>query len=105
MLPPDFFKMMADETRLRLLLLIARNGELSVTALTEALNESQPKISRHLAKMRENKLLVTRRQHQLIFYSVNTAIPGWMAKVVDGLRHSKCLLADYKDDQSRLFIK
>ncbi|WP_219013294.1 ArsR family transcriptional regulator, partial [Shewanella algae] len=41
-----FFKALADETRLRSLLLILQQGELCVCELTEALALSQPKISR-----------------------------------------------------------
>ncbi len=47
-----FFKALADETRLRSLLLILQQGELCVCELTEALALSQPKISRHLAQLR-----------------------------------------------------
>lgn len=102
MLPHEFFKMMADEIRLRCLLLIARQGELSVCELVTALAEPQPKISRHLAQMRNHGLLRTRRQDQWIFYSVADDLPGWMNKIVDGLRHSNCLKAQYHQDHSRL---
>lgn len=49
MLPHQFFKLLADETRVRCLLMIAREQNLCVAELTAALEESQPKISRHLA--------------------------------------------------------
>ncbi|WP_422445932.1 MULTISPECIES: metalloregulator ArsR/SmtB family transcription factor [unclassified Endozoicomonas] len=102
MLPPEFFKMMADEIRLRCLLLIARQGELCVYELVSALNEPQPKISRHLAQMRNHGLLKTRRKDQWIFYSVAEGLPGWMNKIVDGLRHSNCLKSEYQQDTGRL---
>ena len=50
--PTTVFKCLADETRVRIALLIAREGELCVCELTCALDESQPKISRHLAMLR-----------------------------------------------------
>ena len=56
-----FFKMLADSTRLRCLLLMQAEGELCVCELTHALNLSQPKISRHLAHLREAGVLVARR--------------------------------------------
>ncbi|WP_163370807.1 ArsR/SmtB family transcription factor [Endozoicomonas acroporae] len=102
MLPPEFFKMMADGIRLRCLLLIARQGELCVYELVSALNEPQPKISRHLAQMRNHGLLKTRRKDQWIFYSVAEGLPGWMNKIVDGLRHSNCLKSEYQQDTGRL---
>jgi len=42
-----------------------------------ALNESQPKISRHLALLRDAKLLLDRRQGQWVFYRLNEAAPAW----------------------------
>ncbi len=50
--PPDVFKSLSDETRARATLLIASLGELCVCELMCALDDSQPKISRHLAQLR-----------------------------------------------------
>ena len=48
----DFlFKLFADQTRLRILNLLAV-GKLSVTDITKILGISQPKASRHLAQLR-----------------------------------------------------
>ena len=47
--PVTFFKALADETRLKSLLLILQEQELCVCELVAALADSQPKISRHLA--------------------------------------------------------
>ena len=41
------FKLLSDETRLRVLLYLAREGELHVTALCEKLDQSQPAVSHH----------------------------------------------------------
>ncbi|MDX9688544.1 ArsR/SmtB family transcription factor, partial [Halopseudomonas formosensis] len=59
--PTTVFKCLADETRIRLMLLITREEELCVCELTCALNESQPKVSRHLAQLRNCGLLEDRR--------------------------------------------
>lgn len=80
--PVQFYKCLADETRLRSLLLIAREGELCVCELTEALQESQPKISRHLAQLRNCGLLRDRRQGQWIFYHLDRDLPSWAADVL-----------------------
>ena len=81
--PLDFYKCLADDTRLRSLLLIAREGELCVCELMEALNQSQPKISRHLAQLRQHELLSDRRQGQWVFYSLNPSLPKWAKQVID----------------------
>jgi len=79
--PVQFYKCLADETRLRAMLLIQQEGELCVCELTEALDESQPKVSRHLAQLRECGLLVDRRQGQWVFYNINPVLNTW-AKVI-----------------------
>jgi isochorismate hydrolase len=52
--PPTLFKSLADETRARAVLLIVDQGELCVCELVCALGDSQPKISRHLAQLRNS---------------------------------------------------
>lgn len=76
--PPVVFKCLADETRARMTLLIAREGELCVCELTCALDLSQPKISRHLAQLREAGILMDRRQGQWVYYRLNPSLPEWV---------------------------
>ena len=102
MLPHEFFKMMADETRLRCLLLLSRNKQLCVQQLVVALNESQPKVSRHLAQMRTMGILSTRREGQWVYYSVSSELSGWMTKVIRNLGQSGCLQQEYQEDIQRL---
>ncbi|MBD2839800.1 metalloregulator ArsR/SmtB family transcription factor [Pseudomonas sp. JM0905a] len=80
--PTSVFKALADETRARLMLLIAREGELCVCELTCALNESQPKISRHLAQLRTCGLLADRRQGQWVHYRLHPDLPGWVRSML-----------------------
>ncbi|WP_416365123.1 metalloregulator ArsR/SmtB family transcription factor [Pseudomonas sp. NFX183] len=81
--PPELFKCLADATRVRLMLLILREGELCVCELIHALCDSQPKISRHLAQLRSGGLLLDRRQGQWIYYRINSALPDWVTQVLD----------------------
>lgn len=78
----SFYKCLADETRLKALLLIHQEHELCVCELTTALDESQPKVSRHLAQLRKCGLLVDRRQGQWIFYRLNPQLPLWCRDVL-----------------------
>jgi ArsR family transcriptional regulator len=80
--PLQLFKCLADETRLDSLMLIQEEQELCVCELTAALDLSQPKISRHLAQLRECGLLADRRQGQWVFYQINPALPDWARNVV-----------------------
>ena len=86
MLPVEFFKLLADETRLFSLLLIVQEGELCVCELTSALGESQSKISRHLAMLRSAKVLLDRRQGQWVFYRLNPELPKWAYDTLEQTR-------------------
>lgn len=80
--PVAFFKCLADETRLKILLLVASEGELCVCELTEALTFSQPKISRHLAQLRDCELLDHRREGQWVYYRLHDNLPLWAQEVI-----------------------
>ena len=79
--PTDFFKVMADPLRLQMLLLLQR-GELCVCDLVDATGMSQPKVSRHLAQLREYGLLLDRKDSRWVYYRLNPAMPDWMAKII-----------------------
>jgi len=95
-----FFKMLADSTRLRCLLLMQAEGELCVCELTHALNLSQPKISRHLAHLREAGVLVARRNGTWMNYRINPELDGWALNILqdtlDGVRTLEPFVSDHK---------
>jgi ArsR family transcriptional regulator len=66
------FKLLSDETRLRILLYLAQNSELHVTDLCHRLGQSQPAVSHHLALLRVSGLIESRREGKHNFYSVRT---------------------------------
>lgn len=78
----DFYKLLADETRLFSLLLIMHEQELCVCELMEALDQLQPKISRHLSQLRKAGLLLDRRQGQWVFYRLHPLLHDWMRDVL-----------------------
>jgi ArsR family transcriptional regulator len=80
--PEAFFRALADPTRLRCLVLLQREGELCVCELTQALGVVQPKVSRHLAQLREVEIVRDRRQGLWIYYSLNPALPAWAQAVL-----------------------
>lgn len=65
-------RLLADETRLRLLLLL-RSEELSVVELQEILGMGQSRISTHLAQLRQAKLVADRRAGKNIYYALTAA--------------------------------
>lgn len=64
------FKLLSDETRLRILLYLMREKELHVSALCDRLEQSQPAVSHHLALLRVAGLIEARRDGKHNFYSV-----------------------------------
>jgi DNA-binding transcriptional ArsR family regulator len=65
----DFLKSMANECRLMVLCELVQ-GERTVGQLEEVAGLSQSALSQHLAKLREAKLVATRREAQTIYYSL-----------------------------------
>ncbi len=64
------FKLLSDETRLRILLYLAQHSELHVTDLWNRLGQSQPAVSHHLALLRVSGLIESRREGKHNYYSV-----------------------------------
>ncbi len=82
--PVQFYKCLADEIRLKSLLLIHYYGELCVCELMTALGEhSQPKVSRNLALLRKAHLLVDRKHGQWVFYRINPKLAQWARTVLE----------------------
>lgn len=65
----QFLKLVANSNRLLILCLLARR-EANVGELEQQLGVSQPALSQHLARMRQEGMLETRRCGQHIFYSI-----------------------------------
>jgi len=80
---PDLIcKTLSDTTRVRIALLVTREKELCVCELTCALDEIQPKISRHLALLRAAGVLADRRQGQWIYYRLHPDLPEWVMQMM-----------------------
>jgi ArsR family transcriptional regulator len=91
-------KAMADRTRLRILVLLASAGELCVCELTHALDEIQPKISRHLALLREPGIVLDRRRGQWIYYRLNPDLPGWARDLLAAAVAGAAGQSPYRED-------
>ena len=79
----QFFQLLSDDTRLRSLLLMQQEGELCVCELVHALGVIQPKVSRHLAALRDNGVVKDRRSGQWIYYQIDPELPAWARQVIE----------------------
>ncbi len=66
----ELLKLLANEHRLLILCRLAASGEMPVGKLVDAVGLSQSALSQHLAKMRQEGLLATRREAQTIYYHI-----------------------------------
>jgi DNA-binding transcriptional ArsR family regulator len=77
------FKVLANDTRLRLLHALARRGEVRVGDLAAELNMSQQAVSNQLQRLADQQILATRRSGNSIYYRiVDACVPallelGW----------------------------
>ena len=76
------FKLLSDETRLRILFYLTQKDELHVRALCDMLGQSQPAVSHHLALLRVAGLIEPRRDGKHNFYRLLT---GHFEKLLDML--------------------
>lgn len=91
----QLFKLLADETRLRIVSLLVEAPEYHVRALCDLLDQSQPAVSHHLALLRTAGLIECRRQGKHNFYRL---APQRIAELLDLLFKQ----VDAKERRARL---
>jgi DNA-binding transcriptional ArsR family regulator len=94
------FDVMSDPTRRRILGLLVAEGELCVCELTAALDEIQPKVSRHLSVIREAGLVGVRREGTWMYYQIAGRLPRWQQDMLDAMRDGA--VPELAADRSRL---
>ena len=102
MSPAQFFKCLSDETRLRCVALLQKQGKLCVCELTVALDLSQPKISRHLALLRQCGLLLDSREGQWVYYQINPKLPDWAFPILANALTAVEITGQFQNDLERL---
>src|SRR3970282_916133 len=95
----NFFPARADPTRLRCLLRRAAEDELCVCELTHALGESQPKISRHLAMLREAGIVSDRREGLWVHYRLNPELPSWEREILNTASQANAAAKPFAQDR------
>jgi len=84
----DFFKCFSDPIRLKIIKVIIDRKSVCVCEFAELLNITQPKISRHLAILRNIKILLDKREGQWIYYSLNSDIPDWAKHILEVIKNN-----------------
>jgi len=81
---------LGEETRLRIVLLLSR-GELTVSELTQILQQSQPRVSRHVNILADAGLVEGHREGAWVFYRLNPAsvLLAGLEEVLPGLHQGQ----------------
>lgn len=95
------FLALADKTRLRLLNLM-REDEICVCYFTEVLGESQPKISRHLAYLRNAGIVSARREGKWMHYGIEMPEDSFAGKILQDTLDWLEAQNDMQDDLKKL---
>ena len=98
--PTLLFKTLSDPTRLRLLNLLAC-GETCVCELADTLRLVQPKVSRHLARLKSTGLVDARRDGKWIHYRWSRHGDPLVRHVLFGLRQSMAKDKEMKGERRR----
>ncbi|MDF9301380.1 ArsR/SmtB family transcription factor [Tritonibacter mobilis] len=80
-------KALAHEGRLMILCYLAAEGELSVGALEELLGKRQAAVSQLLSRLREDRLVIARRDGKTVYYSL---ADGPATEVLETLHNIYC---------------
>ncbi len=92
------FKLLSDETRLRVILLLSKE-ELCVCEICGVLDEPQPKISKVLSKLRDLDLVSDIRREKFVFYKVkdtNGILNNTLMYILENLEDYPKLVSDQK---------
>src|SRR5580700_2324069 len=95
------FAALADPMRLRLLNLM-RGREVCVCYFVEILQQSQPKISRHLAYLRNAGVVSARREGKWMHYSIERPTDPGAATILDAALTSFATDREMQSDLARL---
>ena len=82
----ELLKNLANNHRLMVLCLLAE-GEMSVAQISEHIDLGQSPLSQHLARLRTDGLVKTRKVAQHVYYSLDSEEAG---KVIQTLHHLYC---------------
>jgi DNA-binding transcriptional ArsR family regulator len=70
------FKLLADESRLKILLALSQDKELHVSALCALLGQTQPAVSHHLTLLRMTGMVGYRRDGKHNYYRIESGLVG-----------------------------
>ncbi|WP_313755864.1 metalloregulator ArsR/SmtB family transcription factor [Tissierella sp.] len=98
----NYFKLLSDETRLRIMVLLFHN-EFCVCQICGITGISQPNVSKHLARLRDIGLVKDKRKEQYTFYSLNIEdrlLENILQEIVDNIGEYPILKLDIEKSKA-----
>ncbi|MCW7490065.1 ArsR/SmtB family transcription factor [Leptospira meyeri] len=96
------FAVLADETRREIVRLVAKNGELTSSEISQNFPMSPPAVSQHLKLLKDAKILHVKKEAQKRIYSLNQQ---GMKEMEDWILEIKNLWTKRLDKLDRYVIK
>ncbi len=94
----ELHKALADETRVRMLVVLQALGELCVCDLEAGLDVTQSRASRHMSVLRHAGLVDDRRDGQWVYYRIAAEPSPSVARALAALTEDAGQLDDLKAD-------
>ncbi|AOY42816.1 MULTISPECIES: ArsR/SmtB family transcription factor [Psychrobacter] len=99
--PIDLFKVLSDQTRLKIFQILFKKEARCVGDLVDMLDQPQPTISRHLNHLKKLGILSCVRDGTWMWYEVADDLPEWCQDILN-ITYDQLSPSDSDKDESRL---
>ncbi|MGE6329357.1 ArsR/SmtB family transcription factor [Psychrobacter pacificensis] len=99
--PIDLFKVLSDQTRLKIFQILFKKEARCVGDLVDMLDQPQPTISRHLNHLKKLGILSCVRDGTWMWYEVADDLPEWCQDILN-ITYDQLSSSDSDKDESRL---
>ena len=90
----QIFRSFADESRVRIIHLLYKNDELSISDLESILDFTQTKTSRHVSYLKNSGLVNASKKDQWVMYSIKDEVYDMVAQIFEFLNRDAQLQKD-----------
>lgn len=90
----QIFKALSDEARIRIMHLLYRNKELTISDLEHILDFTQTKTSRHITYLKNSNIVNARKKDQWVFYSIREEVEDIISQIFTFLEKDNVLQKD-----------
>jgi ArsR family transcriptional regulator, arsenate/arsenite/antimonite-responsive transcriptional repressor len=97
----EVIQSLADTTRLRLLHLLGRTGEICVCELVDALAVPQYNVSRHLRVLQNAEWVEDRKVGKWVYYRLSPALKPYQRSLLQAVIELRDERRDFQEDEKR----